>query len=270
MRKFLTWLQLLFRDYATYKLFRLEDYGTPWLGMGSQGMDVLSDRYIFQGSDQDGKASLVVIDTKTKSILGEMLVPLEGCHMNNINIGRKYRRDDKFPMLYISECKNKRRCYVMRLENDANYYSLVQDIWFVSDSHYGKSQNAFDWFVDGYYIYTFGMTGNEGEMEIIKFNLPTHLGMVKLTDKDIISSFTIQDCHVYQGSKVIGGKLYAPFGLGTDEYPTCLKIIDLDNGIVERSINIKGLGEIEAISKYEDGFIVVNNAINPTYTYLKI
>ena len=83
-------------------------------------------------------------------------------------------------------------------------------------------------------------------------------------------SITLTDCDVYQGTKVIDGKLYALFGLGTKECPTYIKIIDIEKGVVERSIRIDGLGELEAIGKYEDGIIVVNCAYNPTYTFVKL
>lgn len=260
-------LQLLFREYATIKLFRLEDFGKPKFGMASQGMDVYGN-CIIQGSDQDGKASLVVLDTTAKKIAGEVQIDIDGCHMNNINVGRKALSWDLLPLLYVSECRNQRRCFVIDLPITEEEYSLLQILKFDSKKHYGKSKYAFDWFLYGDYIYTFGMTGVDGEMEICKFQNKPGCGEYIYKDKDVISSFTIQDCHVYQGSKVIDGKLYAPFG-GTQGYPTCIKIIDLQKGIVERSIDIEGLGEIEAISKYEDGFIIVDCAINPSYTYIK-
>ena len=273
MDDFCMWWQFLFgKKYATYKLFRLNDCGKPYYGMDSQGIDVYNNRYIFQGSDQNGKlASLVVIDIVDKKIVGEFELDLPGCHMNNINIGGKLHSDSTFPLLYISECKNGHKCYVVNIENDLSKVSIVQTITFNSGVHYGKFKNAFDWFLCGECIYTFGMTGSDGEIEIIKFPKPNiNETNVIYGDKHIVSSFKLQNCYIYQGTKVIGGKLYALFGWDTKDYPAYLKIINLRNGVVEDTVNIKGLGELEGLGQYKDGIIVSNNALNPTYNYVKL
>lgn len=270
-------IQLLFKDYATVKLFRLEDCGKPKYGMESQGMDILDNRYIFQGSDNTGKLpSLVVIDTTLKKIIGELVLDFPGCHMNNINFGPKINQNAKWPTLYISECHNLRRCYVscyvISIGADLSEYSLIQTIYFNSDKHYQGGKYPFDWFVDTdeKYIYTFGMTGVDGEMEIIQFKLPSlRKKEITLTDTDILDSFIIGDCYIYQGSKIIGNRLYALSGLDTEDYPTYLHIIDLQNPSVEKRISIDGLGELEALGKYDNGMAVVNCAYNPTYTFIK-
>lgn len=267
-------LQLLFNDYAYCKLFRLEDYDIPKLGMESQGMDIYNNRYIIQGSDNTGKLpSLAIIDIKNKKIILEYELPFNGCHMNNINLGIKLNKDYLFPIFYISECRNKRRCYVVNVSKDLSSCDLIQEIYFDTKLHYKSLQCPFDWIVDHFenYIYTFGMTGNYGEMEICKFRLPVfNLKKRTFTDKDVLDSFTVQNCFTYQGTKIINGKLYAFSGLDTKEYPTYLHIINLQTHEVENRININGLSELEAIGHYEDGFISVNNAYNPTYTFLKI
>ena len=266
-------IQLLFKDYATVKLFRLEDYDKPKYGMESQGIDTLDNRYIFQGSDNPGKLpSLVVIDTKIKKIIGELMLDLPGCHMNNINLGPKINKNARWPTLYISECRNLRRCYVISIGADLSEYSLIQTIYFNSDKHYQGGKCPFDWFVDTdkKYLYTFGMTGVEGEMEVIKFKLPPlRKKEIILTDTDILDSFIIGDCYIYQGSKIVGNKLYALSGFDTEDYLTYLHIIDLQNHSVEKRINIAGLGELEALGKYDNGITVVNCAYNPTYTFIK-
>lgn len=253
--------QLLFRDYATLKLFRLEDYGKPKYGMESQGMDVVDDRYIIQASDNTGKnASVVVIDMIDKKIVYETMLGFHS-HVNNVNA-----TDD---MLYISECKGKQRChgYISQIPI---FYREPAFILSYRGVHYDNCKNAFDWFVDGKFIYTFGMADGYGTIEVLKFKKPYAVGNKTLSDKDILHSFTLTDCHVYQGTKVIDGKLYALFGLGTKDCPTYIKIIDIEKGVVERSIRIDGLGELEALGKYEDGIIVVNCAYNPTYTFVKL
>lgn len=275
MQDFWLNLQLLFgAKYAKCKLFRLNEYQTPKYGMESQGMDVFDDRYIFQGSDNTGKLpSLVVVDLKTKKIVSEYQLPkLKGCHMNNINIGSDQLSNSKYPILYISECRNKRRCYVVNPLSDT-VCDLMQEIYFDSKKHYGGGgKYPFDWFVDdSSQIYTFGMTGVDGEMEICKFKLPS-LDYLKrtFTDDDVIESFKIQNIYTYQGTKIIDGKLYAFSGLDTKECPTYLHVINLKTHKIEEKININGLGELEALGKYKNGFIAVNCAYNPTYNYIRI
>lgn len=275
IKDFYCWLQFLFRKkYANYKLFRLNDCGTVAYGMDSQGIDVYDNRYLFQGSDQGGKiASLVVVDLQTKKILAEFNLGdiMPGCHMNNINIGQKLTDKSKFPVLYISECRGEHKCYVISINDDLSGVNLIQTIKFTSPSHHGGSKNSFDWFVYGEYIYTFGSTGVNGEVEIVKFPKPNIKNKkVSYTDKHVLNSFKLNNCYVFQGSKVIDGKLYAPFGFGTKEIPTYLKIIDLKRAIVETNIKIENLGEIEAVAPYQDGLIASNNAINPTYTFIKL
>lgn len=270
--KFCISVQLLFKPYATRKLFRLYDYGDLKYGMESQGMDMYQSRYIFQGSDNTGNlVSLAVIDAEKKKILGDFALKLPKCHMNNINIGEMYR-NEAYPSLYISECKNKQRCFIIVPNAKLDGYKLLQTIYFKSEKHYGGSKYPFDWFKGDKFIYTFGMTGVDNEMEICKFPLPkvNDNTEVIFTDKDIKDSFKIGNCCTYQGTKIVNGKLYALSGLDTKECPTYLKVIDLEKHKVEKDINIKGLEELEAISVYEDGFIVVNGAYNPTYTFLKL
>ena len=273
-QKFWINLQLLFKNYVIVKLFRLEDYGKPNYGMESQGMDILDNRYIFQGSDNTGKLpSLVIIDTKIKKIIGELILDLPKCHMNNINFGPKINQNAKWPTLYISECRNLRCCYVISVSADLSKYNLIQTIYFKSDKHYRGGQYPFDWFidVDKKYLYTFGITDCNGEMEIIQFKLPyLRKKEITLTDADILDSFTINNCYIYQGSKIIDDRLYVLSGFDTKDCPTYLHVINLQNHFVEKRINITGLSELEALGKYDNGIVAVNCAYNPTYTFIKL
>lgn len=270
MKKLWIWVQLLFNKYGKYKLFRLKDYNKPVFEIESQGLAVYQDKYLFQGSDQSGKqSSLLIIDIDTKKIISEFDLGTFGGHMNNICIGPKWTETDKFPLLYISECRHQHKCFVLRLLNDLSEYQIVQVIKFESKNHYGKCKNAFDWFLDEG-LCTFGMTDNPGEIEIIKFPYIGGMGGFVLTDEHIIDSFKIDNINVYQGTFAFGGILYALSGLDNSEYPTYLNVINLQKKLIEDRIPIKGLGELEGIGRYKDGFIVVNCAYNPTYTFIKL
>lgn len=272
MRKFWIWIQLLFKkEYATYKMFKLKDCYPNELAINPQGMDIYKDQYIFQGEDLgSGKQLLNIINIDKKEVIKKIHLNLPSCHMNNINIGYKLNRTDRFPLLYISECVGEHKCYVIRLENDLSNYSLIQTICFNSNNHYNKCKGAFDWFLSEGFIYTFGID-SDGVMEIIKFPYPqVNPDIVTYSDKHILDSFKIDNCYVYQGTKVIDGKLYALFGLDTKEYPTSLKVVDLRRRAIEKSINIKKFGELESLGKYKDGIIVVSCAYNPTYTFIKL
>jgi hypothetical protein len=280
MKDFWTNLQLFFgKHFATYKLFQLKKYAQPKYGMASQGMDMFNDRYIVQGSDNDNEnASFVIFDIVKKKLVAEFQFEIP-FHINNINVGGYYNDNSEWPLLYISECKGQHRCFVVNVRNDLGGFDIVQTFIFDSEKHYSGSRNAFDWFIDtkNNFIYTLGNSGTPNQVEVCKFVLPPLRWITRtFIDDEVLDSFFFS-CNTFQGSKVIDDMLYVFNGLDTKDNPTQLKVIDLygkilkdGKPVITKQLDIKGLGEIEAIGKYDDGFIIENCAYNPTYHYLKI
>lgn len=114
----------------------------------------------------------MIIDNNLKKIIAEYDLGLPNCHMNNINIGEKLNSDSKFPLLYISECRNLHRCFIINIKNDLSGFNIIQTITFKSNYYFSGCKKSFDWFVYDNYIYAFGNTGIEGEIEIVKFKMP--------------------------------------------------------------------------------------------------
>lgn len=258
-------------------LFGLSDFGQCTIPMDSQGMDVFDDKYLFQGSyvPQKECCGIVTVDINDRRILGEFTFgqnfPL--IHMNNINCGKKYDETDKFPMLYISEALGEQRCFIVRLDNDASHYSVVQTIKYDGDLY--SSADYRDWFLDNEngYIYAYGRTNfYSGEYCCLKFELPLfNTKSIILSDSDIVDAFTMNTGLIIpQGTKCDNGILYTVYGYNTNEYPSWFMKYDLS---AKQIILIERLGsrmgEPEAISLFQHKVLISNNSTSPTYWVFK-
>ena len=253
-------------------LFSLLDYGQLQIKMDSQGMDIYNDSYLFQGSYVgESGCGIVVADLVNKEIIGciDFLKGTSPIHMNNINCGRKYKPEDRFPILYISEANNEKRCFVTRLSNNASQYSILQVIKYTGEKY--ASYNYMDWFLDNDedYIYGYGLLNSSvSDYCIIKFPLPplTQESVI-LTDDDIIDDFLIRtDVFIPQGTKMRNGILHTVYGYNTDKYPSWYLKYDLVNKKMVSKVKLdKRWGEPEAVSFFQDKTIISNNATNPSY-----
>lgn len=252
--------------------FSLSDWGDVGIAMDSQGMDIYEDTYLFQASYIPGSScAMVTVNLKEKRILGGFqfneLFPL--IHMNNVNCGEKWSPNDNFPLLYISEAHNEKRCFVIRLLDNASQYSVVQTIKYNGEKY--ASNNYMDWFLDndGGFLYAYGhLSAITPEYCFVKFSLPplTQESVV-FTDDDIIDDFLINsDILVPQGTKMRNGTLHTVYGFNTDEYPSWHVRYDIVNKKIVSKVKLdKRLGEPEAVSFFQDKTIISNNATNPSY-----
>ena len=228
---------------------------------------------IFQGNQSGEDKSIYILDLEQKTILGNFLFTETGSwHMNNLNCATKETDTDKFPLIYLSECMGTHRCAVVKISDGADSYVVKQLITFNTSLHYGGGSYSFDWFVDleNNLIYCYGGTASRGSVEIVKFNLPSLSdAAVILTDNDVLDSFIVNGIGIFQGSKLINGKLVCPEGYGNAEYPAYISVIDLNKKQVVTRVPW-GYGEPEAVAIYKNGLLVVNNAVNPTYRFLTI
>lgn len=259
------------------RLFCLSDFGQCTIPMDSQGMDVYDDKFLFQGSyvPKQGCCGIVTVDLSNRQLLGEFTfgqdIPL--IHMNNINCGKKYDETDKFPMLYISEALGEQRCFIVRLDNDASHYSVIQTIKYSGDLY--SSTDYRDWFLDNDngYIYAYGRTNfNSGEYCCLKFELPLFSSKsIVLTDSDIIEAFTMNTgLLIPQGTKCDNGILYSVYGYNTKDYPSWFMKYDLSAKqivLIERLGSI--MGEPEAVSFFQQKVLISNNSSSPTYWIFK-
>lgn len=239
----------------------------------AQGMDIFEDRILFQAGIEQNYIHIIDLkDSKSLGTLSFQTPTQEKCHMNNINCGIRLDALDRFPILYLSQTSWSRACFVLRISNDAQSYSIIQTIKYVGKGHYPKNC-SFDWFIDypNNLIYTFGKyNGNADKREIMKFNLPSlEYEEVNLTDDDILDSFVLENQSIYQGSRIIDGLLFTPVGSGFGKNPGRLLIIDLEEKEVLYDI-LLSVGEPEAIAKYKTGVILSSGGKNPSYYFIRI
>lgn len=255
------------------KLSKLSDLGIVPFSRNAQGMDIYNDSILFQaGIDQN---YIHIIDINNFLALGtiQFKAPLgEPCHMNNINCGAKIEDSDLYPLLYLSQTNGSHSCFVIRINNDASSYEIIQTIKYTGKDHYYNG-SAFDWFVDldNNFIYTYGhYNGDQNKREIMKFHLPQiDLNEFLLSDEDIIDSFVLDNQSIYQGSKIINGLLYTPVGYGDSQHPSRLFIIDLKKKDVVLVIHLS-CREPEAIGRYQSGAVISTGGADPYYFYLSL
>lgn len=256
--------------YGMRSLFSLTDFGTLANAMSSQGFD-LKDNILYQLGSSNGVNSVVVADIGKKTILGQFLFSDTTYHMNNVNVGAKYASGDTYPVLFISQCYGDHKCAVIRLNNDLSGYTLIQEIAYNGTAHFAGS-NAYDWAIDTLrgFIYAVGNSPSDGRLEIVRFALPAVNGTnVTFGDSDVLDSFVLTDApSIYQGSRMIGGRMFMPFGFGTTAAPAIICVIDMDAHEIVSRIPLSGVGEVEACAPCDDGLMINNNSSNPQYRKL--
>lgn len=197
------------------------------------------------------------------------------CHSNNLIVSsEKYSDSDTLPLIYFSQSTGDHKCYVVRIANTFDSYTIIQTITY-SGTHHQNASHV-DWYLgDDGYLYTFGVqTGGQtytGPFEMLKFALPsTSNSIVQLTDSDIVDTYSLVNVFkVWQGERVINGKLFLPYGFGGTyqaTYPSGLVVYDLNDKRVVSRITDFIYGEPESVSVYGGKLIVVQHGgDNPTY-----
>lgn len=262
-------------EYRMMRWFNLLDYGSLSLNMASQGFDIWGD-YLFQAGFISGAATannIAVVDLKNRTIAGQVEFTDTSYHMNNINCGVKYADADTYPLLYVSQTYGAHKCSVIRLANNLASYTIIQEIAYSDSAHFANS-NAYDWFIDltNGYIYAFGnVAGSVTRLEIVKFALPaTSIADVVFTDDDVLDSFFLDIPAYYQGTRMIGGKLFAPCGMGSAQYPSHLLVVDLDKKEIISDVNFgTSVSEIGGCAPYNDLLVINNVSTNPIYRTIK-
>lgn len=217
--------------------------------LGNQGCDNDGDIFFFARNGElrtdssDQKIAIVVVDARDKTKVGEFVVnsPISKTHGNNLNVGAKYNEADTYPLLYVSVTYTDYRCLVIRPNNSADEYSLVQTIMY-SGTKFIDSPNSVDWLVDleNNTIYAYGsyFSNSRKIVKFAKFNLPLATsGDVTFGDADIIEWFEVDNCRIAQGAKVIGNRIF--IGLGYEPGNEWLKAIDINSHKIVTTLKLE-------------------------------
>lgn len=193
-------------------------------------------RYAF--SLHDG-GQCVVVDMRRRRFVSSFVLEGNTGHCNNASFGAEYYdRRSRFPLLYVSECRGGRACYV----NDVGLEGsrLVQTIYYDG----GECTGPMDWCVDAdnrlIYIYC-----TIGRLRMFKrFRLPRLAdsdarGEVHLRPEDALGSIPVGDVVIPQGSLIHGRLLYLPDGVPPRERR--LHVVDI---ITARRVACLDLGAI--------------------------
>ncbi len=172
----------------------------------------------------------VILDIKNNTLVNSFTIDeLKRAHCNNAGFGKeKYSKDSKFPLLYITECRGTKCCYVTDITLEGA--KVVQKIFYDSD----EFKYAMDWVVDAKngFIYAYGGR-HMGTKYLKKFPLPKlsdsdENGEVHFSKEDVLQEIAIEGHAIAQGSKIHKGKAYLPDGCSPKGNK--LHVIDLKTG----------------------------------------
>ena len=139
----------------------------------SQGL-ALWGRYAFSLHD---KGQCVVLDLKRRRFISTFQLEGHDSHCNNASFGvERYSRRSKFPLLYVSECRGDRACYVTDISTEGS--RIVQTIIYTDDDCTGPM----DWCVDRRNKILYGYCTIDGERTFRRFRLPFFFKRYRMTD----------------------------------------------------------------------------------------
>lgn len=187
----------------------------------SQGMAIWG-RYAFLMHD---KGQCVVVDMRREKYVSTFVMEGNTGHCNNASFGNEYyNRQSCFPLLYVTECRGDRVCYVNDISLEGS--QLVQTIIYDGEEITGPSDWVVDRKQDKIYLYC-----TIGKMRMLKaFRLPRlsdsdENGEVHLKAEDSLASIPLGAIAIPQGSLIKGRYAYLPDGLPSRERR--LHIVDI-------------------------------------------
>ena len=202
----------------------------------SQGMAIYGDTAFLMHD----KGQCVIINLKDKRFINTFLIEGNDGHCNNASFGReRYSSPSPFPLLYVSECRGERACYVNDITTEGA--RLVQKIFYDGEDITGPS----DWVVDArrgdIYLYC----TIDGRRSLKRFKLPrlSHSdadGEVHLTQQDTRAEIYLGEVAIPQGSFIRGRYIYLPDGVPSRERK--LHVVDIRRN---RLVGVADLNHIE-------------------------
>lgn len=187
----------------------------------SQGMAIWG-RYAFLMHD---KGQCVIVDMRRNEFVNTFVLEHNTGHCNNASFGNEYyNRKSRFPLLYVTECRGQRACYVNDISLEGS--RLVQTIYYDGEEITGPCDWVVDRKRDRIYLYC-----TIGKMRMLKaFRLPRlsesdQRGEVHLRAEDSLASIPLGQIAIPQGSMIFGRYAYLPDGLPSRERK--LHIVDI-------------------------------------------
>ena len=210
----------------------------------SQGM-AINGRYAFLMHD---KGQCVVVDMKRWAFVATYVMEGNTGHCNNASFGReRYGKKSQFPLLYVSECRGERACYV----NDVSFEGsrLVQKIFYDGADISGPA----DWLVDSRAQYLWLYCTVEGERTLKAFELPRlsdsdSRGEVHLHEQDVVKELYAGEVAIPQGSMIHRNRVYLPDGVPSRNRK--LHVVNIKTGEVMESFDLNHIAyEPEGVAR---------------------
>ncbi len=179
-------------------------------------------RYGFSVHD---KGQCVIIDLKRREFVNTFVLEGNTGHCNNASFGsERYSKESQFPLLYVTECRGERACYVNDITLDGA--RMVQKIFYDGTDISGPA----DWAVDRRHKLIYLYCTVDGQRTLKWFALPRLAdsdaqGEVHLQAEDALGSAPAGEVAIPQGSLIHRHKAYLPDGI--PPRPTHLHITDI-------------------------------------------
>lgn len=190
-----------------------------------QGLAIYG-KYCF--SLRDG-GMCVILDLKRKEYVNSFMLEGNASHCNNAGFGKeKFSKKSQFPLLYISQCRGERCCYVTDITPEGS--RIVQKIFYDSD----EFKIAMDWVVDAsngcIYVYGGKHYGTKylKQLPLPKLSDSDENGEVHFTPENVLREIAVEGISIAQGSKIKDGKAYLPDGISKNG--NRLHVVDLVTG----------------------------------------
>ena len=214
----------------------------------AQGMAIYQDRaYLFS----DG-GRCRIYDLQKSVVCGEFLLSSNSPtnHVNNACFGVEYGSDN-IPLIYITECKNKFRCFVEEILPDTT--RLVQTISATRD---GKLQKVLIWVVDKENRLIYAVTRTDSTLKSKGYSLNILTGYVLptikngdnvvLTEKDEVCQYELHFPNILQGAKIRNRYLYIVTGLQQScssrlDAQRAIQVVNLKRGVLKNTIDLSYL-----------------------------
>ena len=187
------------------------------------------------------KGQCVIFDLKRNKFINTFILEGNTGHCNNASFGvERYSRESVFPLLYVSECRGERACYVNDVTLEGS--RLVQTIYYDGEEITGPC----DWLVDAarkrIYLYC-----TIGTVRYLKwFSLPRLAdsdarGEVHLQTSDAQGGIPVGDIQIPQGSHIYKDVVFLPEGVPTrgELRLNALNIVSAENLLC---LDLNGLG----------------------------
>lgn len=186
-------------------IYRLEGF---YEGNYAQGIAIYKNILFF--FNHGGHCRLV--DLSEKKIVGEydLDTKSEYNHVNNANFSQKFIENNKYPLIYISECKGDGRCFVEQLSDETSV--LVQTI----SLHSNFNCNLSNWILDEknkkLYLLRYSDEKTGTICMFDEFNLPSLMNKhIVLSSEDVVRRYSFEYV-IWQGAVFRNGYLYLVYG----------------------------------------------------------